>query len=92
MCRSAPYFNSRCPHDVCLSRGLALTTDTIDAQSRSRLLIEHDFALMKQLANVRLYSIRLYVHLPEGHTNPGALRREISDRIRTDLPNFPFSD
>jgi uncharacterized protein len=69
-----------------------LTTDRIDAQSRSRPLIEHDFALMKQLANVRLYSIRLYVHLPEGHSNPGALRREISDRIRTDLPNFPFSD
>jgi hypothetical protein len=57
----------------------------------SKPLIEHDFALMKQLADVRLYAIRLYVHLPEDSINAASLRDAISTKIRADLPHFPFS-
>ena len=58
---------------------------------RSKLIIEHEFALMKQLANVRLYSTRLYVHLPEDCDNKAELRQRISRKIKEDLPYFPFS-
>jgi uncharacterized protein len=69
-----------------------LTSDRRDPQSKSKPLIEHDFALLKQLANVRLYATRLYVHLPEDCKDPVALRGEIIKKIRKDLPHFPFSD
>jgi HD superfamily phosphohydrolase len=69
-----------------------LTTDRHDKQSKSKPLIEHDFALLKQLANVRLYATRLYVHLPEDAPDPTALRNEVTRKIRADLPHFPFSD
>jgi HD superfamily phosphohydrolase len=69
-----------------------LTTKKRDQQSKSKPLIEHDFALLKQLANVRLYAMRLYVHLPEDCKDQAALRTEITKKIRADLPNFPFSD
>jgi HD superfamily phosphohydrolase len=68
-----------------------LTTHQHDAVSKSKPLIEHDFALMKQLANVRLYSMRLYVHLPEDVEAPGELRHAITRKIKADLPHFPFS-
>ena len=69
-----------------------LQTDHRDENSKSKPLIEHDFALMKQLANVRLYSTRLYVHLPEDCDNKGELRQRISRKIKEDLPYFPFSN
>lgn len=69
-----------------------LTTHPKDSASKSKPLIEHDFALMKQLSDVRLYSIRLYVHLPENCANPAQLRQEITSKIKSDLQFFPFSD
>jgi HD superfamily phosphohydrolase len=65
-----------------------LTTHHHDECSKSKPLIDHDFALMKQLANVRLYSMRLYVHFCK---NPAELREAIGKKIRSDLPHFPFS-
>jgi hypothetical protein len=67
------------------------SVDPRDENSKSKPLIEHEFALMKQLANVRLYSTRLYVHLPEDCDNKAELRQRISRKIKQDLPYFPFS-
>jgi hypothetical protein len=51
-------------------------------------IVEHDFALMKQLSQFRFYAIRLFVHV--SNDNPG-LRREIEGFFQTELPDFPFS-
>lgn len=67
-------------------------TCELDAKKReSKSLLEHDFALTKQLANIGLFCIRLYVHLPKGGDKK-KLRHEISAEIRKELPHFPFAD
>jgi HD superfamily phosphohydrolase len=68
-----------------------LTTSPKDAKSQSKPLIDHEFALLRQLANSRLYCIRLYVHLPEDCKNPSKLKSEIAAKIKSDLPDFPLT-
>lgn len=66
-----------------------LTTDPFAEKIESKSLLEHDFALTKQLANVALFCIRLYVHLKPGEEK---LRSEIHGELRRRLKHFPFSD
>lgn len=65
-----------------------LTTEPDDPESKSKLLVEHDFALMKQLSQSRFYAIRLFVHLPEEKPQ---LRADIEKFFQDELPNFPFT-
>jgi uncharacterized protein len=65
-----------------------LMTEPEDKNSRSRPLVEHEFALMKLLSQYRFYAIRLFVHLPEKEAR---LRADIEKFFRTELPDFPFS-
>jgi HD superfamily phosphohydrolase len=67
-----------------------LTTDPSHQQSKSRLLIEHEFALMKQLSLFNLNAIRLYVHLQGDTESVERQRGEIEQQIHRDLPDFPF--
>lgn len=66
-----------------------LTTDPRADKIESKPLIEHNFALTKQLANVALFCIRLYVHLKPGEER---VRDEIYTELRHRLKYFPFSD
>jgi hypothetical protein len=68
-----------------------LTTPPDHPQSRSRLLVEHDYALAKELSNSNLYAIRLYVHLDGPEDQVRQQREQIVAYIRNDLPDFPFS-
>lgn len=65
-----------------------LTTEPENPQSKSRPLVEHEFALMKLLSEYRFYAIRLFVHLPEDKPK---LRQDIEAYFRAELPDFPFS-
>lgn len=64
-----------------------LTDDPLDPKARSKPLIEFDYALTKQLSNTRFYAVRVYVHLGDDARD---LRKKIEQRIRADLPHFPF--
>jgi hypothetical protein len=62
---------------------LILTSEPDDPLRKSKPLVEHEFALMKLL---RLYAIRLFVHLPD---DDEAVRSKIEGFFRTELPDFP---
>jgi hypothetical protein len=53
----------------------------------SKLLVEHDYALMKSLSVLKYYGLRVYVHIPEDRPN---IRSEIEEFFKQRLPNFPF--
>jgi hypothetical protein len=65
-----------------------LTTEPDVDNSKSKLLVEHDFALMKQLSQFRFYAIRVFVHIPN---NDAAIRNKIESFFKQELPDFPFS-
>lgn len=65
-----------------------LSTEPNATQSASKLLVDHDFALMKHLSEYRYYAIRLFVHIPK---NDNLLRAKIQEYFRAELPDFPFS-
>ena len=65
-----------------------LTTEPDDPQSKSKLLVEHDFALISQLSQSRFYAIRVYVHLSDEGLSQ---RADIERFFKQELPNFPFS-
>ena len=60
-----------------------------DKTAESRFLVSYDSAVVSRLADLKLYGLRLYVHLAPNDTK---LREKISDQIKKDLPEFPFSD
>jgi hypothetical protein len=69
---------------------IRILTSDLEAEKReSKPLISHEFALMSQLADLRLYAIRLYVHLPTDDSDVD-LRNSIKTRIHADLQHFPF--
>lgn len=68
-----------------------LTTDPNDENSASRLLVDHEYALAKQLSVSNLYMIRLYVHLDGADDEVKRKRAEIKTQIHSDLPDFPFT-
>lgn len=69
-----------------------LTTEPKDPKSKSKPLIEHDFALTKQLSDTGLFCIRLYVHIPLDAKSPKELRDAISKEIKDELPDSVFCD
>ncbi len=69
-----------------------LTTDPNDENSHSRLLVDHEYALAKQLSVSNLYMIRVYVHLAGADAEVIRKRAEIKAQIHKDLPDFPFTD
>jgi uncharacterized protein len=68
-----------------------LTTDPGDGNSKSKPLVGCEFALMNHLSNLRLYAVRLYVHLQGDDAEIRAKRQSIEQKIRHDIPYFPFS-
>ncbi len=68
-----------------------LTTSPDDENSDSRLLVEHEYALAKQLSVSNLYMIRVYVHLTGTAEEVNRKREEIKQQINRDLPHFPFT-
>jgi len=67
-----------------------LTSDSHDPQCKSRLLVEHEFALANQLSNSNLYAIRLYVHL-EGNAERSRIEQRIRQDLRSPLRDRPSS-
>ena len=61
-----------------------------DKDAKSRLLVKCESALMSKLADLRLYYLRLFVHLPPGDDGK-ALEAKIVAQIKNDLPDFPFA-
>lgn len=61
-----------------------------DKNSKSKLLVSCESALMSRLADLRLYYLRLFVHLPVG-ADGKVLQERIVEQIKRDLPDFPFA-
>ena len=57
----------------------------------SRILMDYDNSIMKQMADSVFYGIRLYVCIRERDANAAELRRNIEAQVRKDLPDFPYN-
>lgn len=56
---------------------------------KSRLLMDYEHSMMKRMADFVYYGIRLYVCIePEQGYD---VRRRIEERVREDLPHFPYN-